>query len=211
MSAWGRWPSRNDSVIATICAEGGSLATLRESSPTRVESDKPQTEEILKALFPGDPFLCCAWSRHRFDTRPLSNWYQLDKLQFLVPNPMKDRCGRTKEGKISAHTLDNTGPRRFLVIEQDEGDLNRQAAILLHLAQIGPLVLVVHSGGKSLHGWFDCKNVTEEKLRPFMEYAVMLGTDPATWTRSQFVRMPDGLRENGTRQRVHYFNPKNFQ
>src|SRR5690349_17937377 len=28
-------------------------------------------------------------------------------------------------------------------------------------------------------------------------YAVSLGADPATWTRSQFVRMPGGRRDNG--------------
>jgi len=32
-------------------------------------------------------------------------------------------------------------------------------------------------------------------------------TNYATCTRSQFVRIPDGLRENGTRQCVFYFHP----
>jgi hypothetical protein len=41
-----------------------------------------------------------------------------------------------------------------------------------------------------------------------MSHAVSLGADPATWLKSQFVRMPDGLRDNGKRQRVLYFNPK---
>jgi hypothetical protein len=41
-----------------------------------------------------------------------------------------------------------------------------------------------------------------------MRYAVSLGADAATWTRSQFVRMPDGLRENGNRQVVYFFNPE---
>jgi hypothetical protein len=40
-----------------------------------------------------------------------------------------------------------------------------------------------------------------------MEYAVTLGADPAMWTRSQFARMPDGLRDNGKRQAAFYFNP----
>jgi len=210
MSAWGRWPSRNERTIESIRAEGGSLAALRESSPVRLENDTPQTEQFLKVLFPGNPLLCCAWFRHSFRTRPLSNWHQLHKLPFIVPNPMTAREGKTKVGNISAHTLANTGPRRFLVIEQDQGDLDQQAAILLHLAQIGPLVMAVHSGGKSLHGWFQCQNIPEEALRPFMEHAVSLGADPATWTRSQFVRMPNGTRENGIRQCVHYFNPKNL-
>lgn len=48
----------------------------------------------------------------------------------------------------------------------------------------------------------------EERLRRFMRYAVALGADRATWTRSQFVRMPDGTRDNGERQTVYFFNPE---
>lgn len=45
-------------------------------------------------------------------------------------------------------------------------------------------------------------------MLPFMRYAISIGADPATWTRSQFVRMPDGTRDNGKLQRVHFFNPE---
>jgi hypothetical protein len=34
-----------------------------------------------------------------------------------------------------------------------------------------------------------------------------LGADRATWTRSQFVRIPDGIRENGNQQTLYFFNP----
>jgi hypothetical protein len=81
------------------------------------------------------------------------------------------------------------------------------AALLLHLAEKAPLALVVYSGGKSLHGWFYCAGVAEEKIFRFMQYASSLGADPANRTRSQFARMPDGLRENGRRQTVYFFNP----
>jgi hypothetical protein len=120
---------------------------------------------------------------------------------------MTSRSGTTQEGKESAHALSITGPRRFLVIEQDGGTIDEQAAVLLHLAERAPLAVAVHSGSKSIHGWFYSAGQSEEKLRGFMQYAVSLGADRATWTRSQFVRMPDGLRENGRRQVVYFFNP----
>jgi hypothetical protein len=44
-----------------------------------------------------------------------------------------------------------------------------------------------------------------------MRYAVSLGADTATWSRLQFVRMPDGARENGKRQAVYFFNPEALQ
>ena len=81
------------------------------------------------------------------------------------------------------------------------------AALLLHLAEKAPLALAVYSGGKSLHGWFYCAGIAEEKVSRFFRYAVSLGADPANWNRSQFARMPDGLRENGKRQTVYFFNP----
>src|SRR5262249_39641167 len=126
----------------------------------------------------------------------------------IVPSPMTARIGKTQEGRESAHTLETTGPRRFLVIEQDSGTIDEQAAILLHLRAIGPLAIAVHSGSKSIHGWFYCAGRAEEKLREFMELAVSLGADPAMWTRSQFARTPDGTRDNGKRQTVFYFDPE---
>jgi hypothetical protein len=121
---------------------------------------------------------------------------------------MSAKFGVTKGGKKSQHTLSNTGPRRFLVIEQDSGSLDEQAAVLAHLAKKAPLALVVHSGGKSLHGWFFCEGRSEESLRQFMNGAVTIGADSATWPPLQFVRMPDGLRDGGARQVIHYFNPE---
>jgi hypothetical protein len=42
---------------------------------------------------------------------------------------------------------------------------------------------------------------------PFMRQAFELGADRVTWCRSQFVRLPDGRRQNGVRQVIYYFDP----
>ena len=52
-----------------------------------------------------------------------------------------------------------------------------KSRLLLHLASHAPLALVVHSGIKSIHGWFYCIGQPEEKLRSFMRYAVSLGAE----------------------------------
>ena len=111
-------------------------------------------------------------------------------------------------GKESEHALSNTGPRTYLVCEFDHGTADEHAAILYHLALFAPLVMVVHSGGKSLHGWFYVKGEPEDNVAAFFRYACKLGADKATWTRSQFVRMPQGVRENGNVQAVYYYNHK---
>jgi hypothetical protein len=202
------WPRINTEQREAITAAGVGLVDLWEASPVRFEDNASHAEEIVDALFPGDPLLCVGQSNSRFATRYLEGWRgELAKMQLIVPSPMSARAGRTQDGRESEHTLDNTGPRRFLVIEQDDGNTDEQSAILLHLAERAPLALAVHSGGKSMHGWFFAAGQPEENLRRFMRYAVSLGADQATWTRSQFVRMPDGLRNNGKRQTVYFFNP----
>jgi hypothetical protein len=207
------WPEVNQAARLEIVKDGGGLADLWELSPVRLEDNTQHTDEIIDRLFPGNSLLCCGASSYAFDTRPREDWRgELANLQLIVPSPMSKPTGLTKDGKESAHSLDNTGPRRFLVCEFDQGTPDEHAALLLHFASRAPLraplVLAVHSGGKSLHGWFYCAGQSEDRLRRFMEYAVSLGADSATWTRSQFVRMPDGTRDNGKRQTVYFFNPR---
>jgi hypothetical protein len=207
------WPSLNNELREAVVSSGGGLADLWECSPRRIVDNRQHTEEIIDRLFPGDPLLCCGASSSVFDTRPREQWRgELTGLQFVVPSPMTALFGRKKnpkpdESEMSAHTLANTGPRRYLVVEFDGGTMDEQAALLLHLAGKGPLVLALHSGGKSLHGWFRAYGTSEEKLLRFFKYAVSLGGDRATWTRSQFCRMPDGRRDNGQRQTIYFFNP----
>ena len=202
------WPSLNSEQRDAILEEGGGLVDLWEASPIRIDENRPRTEEIIDALFPGNPLICCGANMAGFATRSREDWRgELSSLQLIVPSAMTSRTGLTREGKESEHALSNTGPRRFLVVEFDHGTADDHAAIVMHLAERAPLALAVHSGNKSLHGWFYCAGEPEERLREFMRYAVSLGADPATWTRSQFVRMPDGTRDNGKRQAVYFFNP----
>ena len=223
-----KWLGRDFELIDAVAHTGNGVVDLWEASPVRLGSNEANTGEVIDLLFPGNPLLCCGWNRHRFETRPRTQWYKLQNLQFIVPSPMTARLGFTQQHKISGHALSNTGPRRFLIVEFDfeasnsaeearllerlaiEGRDVRDlcAALLLHLAEKAPLSLAVHSGQKSLHGWFYCAGVPEQQLWGFFQYAVLLGADRANWTRSQFARMPDGLRENGRRQTVYFFNPE---
>ena len=223
-----KWLGPDFELIEAVAHTGNGVVDLWEESLVRLDSNEPNTDEVIDLLFPGNRLLCCGWTRHRFDTRPRTHWYKLQDLQFIVPSPMTARRGLTQQHKLSPHALSNTGPRRFLIVEFDfeasnsaeearllerlatEGRDVRDlcAALLMHLAEKAPLSLAVHSGQKSLHGWFYCAGVPEEKVWGFFQYAVLLGADRANWNRSQFARMPDGLRENGRRQTVYFFNPE---
>src|SRR5262249_46977489 len=224
-----RWSPANPSTIATIAKEGPSLVELVARSPQPIQfGEESRTEEIIDILFPGDPWLCVGRSDRSFGTQRRESWRgRLHERALLVPSPMSFQVGLTKRGKLSCHTLENTGPRTFLVIEFDQGSLDQQAAILWHLAGYAPMALVVFSGSKSCHGWFFCVDQPEDKVARFFDYACSLGADKALWTPSQFVRMPDGRRSDDKtndalcaagiqnvpvgRQAVLYFNPEVIQ
>jgi hypothetical protein len=230
------WPEPNLEKISAIVNEelakiGGKcpIADLRNLSPVKGS----QAAQVIKALFPEQhPLLCVGNTPWAFITKKKSSFLRFDNKQFIVPNTMTDLMGYTQDGKLSYRSLGNTGPRRFLVLEFDFAEFGRdkvtptafaplvrewqasgitpkqaQAAIALWLKSKREPVLVVASGGKSLHVWFYVDGQPEEVIKATMQYAVRLGADRATYTRSQFVRMPGGLRDNGKRQEVIYFNP----
>jgi hypothetical protein len=225
------WPTVDYTLVHKIAVECPvRFDDLGSISPTDLSTKEPRTEEFLDAMFPGNPLLCFGSAVNSCLTKPREWWRGRESdFQFIVPNPMTKEVELKTDGKGSQRCLDNTGSRRFLVIEFDITDggawgpyvqnwknagitkIDTNVALLIELATKGlprlPLALAVHSGGKSMHGWFSCGGINDEQLRPFMRRAVRLGADKATWTRCQFVRMPDGTRNNGNRQRVHYFAP----
>ena len=204
-----KWPTINQEQRGAIVRDNGGLVDLWELSRPRIEDSAEHAEDIIDQLFPGNPLMCCGRSYSDFDTRHREKWRgELVRLELIVPSAMVTFVGKTRNGRQSKHTLSNTGERRFLVCEFDSGTLDEHAAILIHLAVYAPLVCAVFSGRKSLHGWFFVHRQPEEKVLKFFRYAVSLGADPMTWTRSQFVRLPDGTRSSGERQTVFFLNFK---
>jgi hypothetical protein len=221
-------------AVAAIAKSGRSVADLIAASPVPVALS---AEEVITQLWYGDPLLCIAKS-HPADavTRRRSEWLaapgSIAQNGLIVPSPMSARTGQRQDGRSAHRSLDNTGPRWFLVVEFDfkaetrgtatpaAAILKRMAAespprtapdlcaaILIHLmGQGAPMVMAVHSGGKSVHGWFPTHGATDDTLKPFFTNACRLGADPATWTLCQLVRLPGGTRADGTHQQILYFN-----
>lgn len=234
-----RWPARDWMArrmrILDVAAEDGirGLADLWEASPRRC--DDWISDDWLDWLFPSAEWLCLAEDHPataRSRRREKWSFGPAEQCGLVVPSPMTAPSGRGLDGRTSHRCLDNTGPRRWLVIEFDklaDGKTNmpidEQAALHWHLrtsaacAGWPPLRLIVHSGGKSLHGWFGpCGE--DAVSRGLMGYAVSLGADPATWNRCQLVRLPGGYRkpraeaanypdwpEPDGRQHVFFFDP----
>lgn len=210
-----KWPACDPAARKTAIESAGyNLADLWHASPVPCTRDSTDTEFFADQLFPGNPLICVGRSMSTFCTAHREDFRgTLSGMSLVVPSPMSALTGaRKSDGKQSPHTLDNTGPRRFLVIEFDHGTADEQAALHWHLREFAPLVVVVSSGGKSQHGWYACEGIAQDVTRRFMRYAVTLGADPATWTRSQFVRLPQGWRaDKQAPQDVAYFDPAKLE
>lgn len=206
-----KWPAVNTHERERIISASPiPEAVLGIMSPHLIEGKSPPMKWFLQQMFTPGSLLCVGESSRVFVTRPLERLLcsDLRTTEFIVPSPMSASYGITKQGKRSMHTLSNTGQRMYLVTEFDNGTADEQSALIWHLRNFAPLVMVLRSGGKSLHAWWACAGVDEAKVMKFFQYAVSLGADPATWTRSQFVRVPQGWRaDKQARQQVLYFDP----
>jgi hypothetical protein len=221
-----------------LIIKGPTLEEFRELSQARLyDTRERNTPQILDAWaqYSGnpDPWVCFG-ADDRFFTRRLAE--MRDRAHIfaqIVPSPMRAQYGQTVNGYPSQHSLDGTGPRLFLVTEFDfapvnkrrqptvwaplikacaekgRGVLDMNSALTNHLRELGPLWLVVYSGGKSLQSWFPCRDTDEATLRDWYQgEALPIGACRSTWCRSQFIRMPDGCRDDGRRQSIEYLNPE---
>jgi len=165
---------------------------------------------LLECLFPAPGALVCIGSAfNRFTTAPLAAHENLSHGQFIVPCYMTAREGITADGKASCRAKSITGDRRFIVFDFDEPPSAHHPAIVRWLMGVRAPVLVLSSGGKSLHAWYATE--TAESDESFWKLGIMAGADPALKANhAQVVRLPMGQRDNGNMQRIIYFNPNNF-
>lgn len=210
------WPDFNPAAWAA-----------RAAGPIHFGSDPlPVTpEQVIDALFcsglstlssqlstaGGDPLLCLALDTRSAHTQPRSRWRGLEAgHQFIVANPMSAATGLTQDGRESPRCLANAARRKtYQVVEFDRGTLSEQAAVLSSLHRdVAPLVLVVWSGGKSLHAWFDVRALSAYALCRFFRFAVYLGADASLWDPCKLVRLPGGRRSDGRPQPVLHFAPR---
>jgi hypothetical protein len=171
-----------------------------------VHPDNIDQRALLECLFPDEgALLCIGTAFDKFKTAPLAEHENLSRGQFIVPCYMTARQGITSEGKPSYRALSNTGERRFIVLDFDHPAPEHHASIIRWLMGTRAPVLVIRSGGKSLHAWYATE--TSERDAKFWKLAIMAGADPAIErNRGQAVRLPMGTRDNGNVQGVLYFN-----
>ena len=208
------WPEADKNEIEAVAEKNPhSLQELRKESPyPESKLGKISSWWLLQLLFPKGSLVCLGESAQSCSTKKLEEFFcSNENLPFIVPRTMSEEFGVSLDGEISNRCNNNTGPERFVVIEFDDMEENVQVSMIKHLSQFLPLVLVLHSGGKSFHAWFNGCDSSEERVLAFRRHAASLGADKAVFTRCQMVRMPNQYREeNGNLQELHYFAPLNL-
>ena len=102
---------------------------------------------------------------------------------------------------------ENIIERRYMVLEMDDSPIQHQWNVLMAInTHITPLLMVVHTGGKSLHGWFHNSALFTEN-KDFYEH---LGYDESSFKRLQLCRTPGVMRTIGlatpTEQRIIFLD-----
>lgn len=198
------------------------MDSIWEESPLRVDQCSPV--EILSMLFEEDE-LICSGTFYESKTQPLSEWIKQGfHGDLFCSNPMRCREGKNLQGKVSSRCRDNVGKRRFLVYECDDKSLgfDEKASLIRCLWEKteAKLRMVVHSGNKSLHAFFEASADEVDNWR-FMSLAVKYGGDPEMYRPEQQSRLPNAYRRckdssrllldqsgNKIRQKCLYLDPK---
>lgn len=184
------WPDPDPGLIAQTIASTGPLFDVNLDSGLG-----PQ--QVLPRLFRPGELVCTGADSDTAIIRPLEACVADAHLQqFIVVNPMRGSRSINNGGQPSVRCQNNVLCRRHLVAEFDDLSVSKpqQALLISKLASFLPLVLVVDSGGKSLHAWFRVDQISGRDQARFFAVACLLGADKSRWDSSGWLRMPGGLR-----------------
>lgn len=161
---------------------------------------------LLKLFDDVGKLVCVATERNRAITMTLREILETDLRgwQYIVPNPMHKIQGKNKIGDDSYRCLDNVSTRRWhQVVEFDSGTIEEQIRLHDWLSSFRTLEMLVYSGGKSVHGWYDCYIRTARENAEFMKEAVKIGADRSLWIPCQLCRFPGGTNsKSGKKQEI---------
>jgi hypothetical protein len=207
-----------------ISVLGYEMMDLVEMSPVRLTDDPDMDYRVLmhhcykpeEYLFVGDTYST--------EVHPVSSWLSLPKTienPYIIINPLTGEAvqsGTDKMGnpKFSKRCDKTVAKYRFYMMEFDEISIEDQVNFWCRQIQKQvPVVAVIHSGSKSLHGWIAVKGVNSyedwskniiEKL--YRKAFKRLGVDTACQNPSRLSRLPGHHREGKQQQRLLYLNPE---
>jgi len=222
--------TNHDALVELVRKNKASIEDIKAASP----HDAPDHPlDVLRELHPlsgnGFEFLCLnqipeGWA----DTLTFDQWErrrgEIPSFEMVVPNLMRCPSGTNKKGKPSSRCEANScgkGGQRYIVMEFDILP-DSKAAVALGMSPpdicasiiLGKLAdkrlrMVVHSGGKSLHAWLECRGKPQEFVEDLFTEFAPYGADSSGVRPEHQFRLPQGFRaDKNAKQSVLYFNPR---
>lgn len=196
-----------------------AMTNLVEASPHKTNI-KPAA--IIEALFDPEEIINIQITRFEAGTlvrvKDLRDKFpgpELATYKFLNPSVFKKVEGVPNpldNGKVATRCNANVKARPYMVLEmdsKDEAQLERFTTFAMEMAKFIPLAMAVHTGGKSIHFWFDARKAKPATISAAFALACLHGADKALGVRSQIARMPNvsASDEGRSAQRVLYYDP----
>jgi hypothetical protein len=219
-SGFSRLPARHklQSLMGSLdWPKGYGVEELRnDASDESASLCRLRPEQLLSLLFYDVPvveegaerFVCVGNGSYRSECVRIGAGIALelpDWANLAVPNLAHSRTGRTQEGSLSKRSLSMFPHRDYIVLESDlgEGTEDTQAALIQFTQKVLKQrpVMVLHSGGKSLHSWWSMRSLEEMKVERLLRELAGL-FDTAALSRHQFFRLPNGWRDVGAEEPV---------
>lgn len=198
---------------------GFTEADLWTASPVRIDWP-PELDgiEALRRLFAREEQLFVG-ARHETGAGyvlPASEWIARFERGIaipahIIPNPLTGQRGHTKADKPSFRADSCVARFKYAVVEFDM--MSREQQIHFWAGVKLPIVALLDSGGKSVHGWIriDAPNAGEWTRRVEHKLFALLtavGADGACKNEARLSRMPGHFRaETGHWQRLLYLDP----
>jgi len=228
------WPPRDDAKLEALWREHpATSADVVAASPIPISLQVIHPLDVLGLLHPKDALLYLSPQKEvtgeiksigewRTDPGDIAGW------SMCVPNAMSKRVGLNQEGSTSVRCRDTScgyDGMRYAVAEPDfDADVplvqagvppqHLSASVVLNRIPRERIVMVVDSGGKSLHAWLNVNGLTKSQRDGFFQRGCTYGVDPAGRLPEQQFRLPNGTRHIQTDggdtvavQRVLFFNP----
>jgi len=207
-------PTYEGALERYIEGESDDEMDLIESSQIRLlHGAENDGRVLLETLYKPDEYLFIG-SVYDKTVKQVKDWLN-GSIDFphIIPNPMTGDFAITGNGTESRRCEGTVADLRYAVCEMDGVPLNQQVAFWNKAIKKLPVAAVIHSGGKSLHGWIkvDCGTDTEKWEKDvkgwlFGQFGKMYGFDMACSNRARLSRMPGHLRDNRSRQVLLYLN-----
>lgn len=211
-----------EKLLLGICERGADFTDVElwEASPLRIEwNPKRDAVELLSRLYHPDDrlFIGTRYQAGKPHVLPVSKWMERFErgdsiMEHIIPNPLTGEQGLTKHGEPSYRADSCVAQFRFAVIEFD--GMPREQQIQFWAGVKLPVVVLLDSGGKSVHGWIriDAADAREWEARVegrLFDILKALGADPSCKNEARLSRMVGHYRKEKERwQRILYLNPK---